>query len=103
MDHRRLVALGVMVAVIVAGWVGLRVLRWKLRRMIGEHLGRRVIRVQHQAFVVRLKELVFSDPFRYMNMLCSKESEWFVRGLWKEVGDKWARGGLVGGDRKSVV
>jgi hypothetical protein len=52
-------------------------------------------RAQHPAFVVHLRELVFKDPFRFIDMLCSKESEWFVRKMWQEVGDKVARVGMT--------
>jgi len=101
--HDVIVALAIVAAVVLAVVVGLRALGVKMRRMRVESAARRVIRVQHQGFVARLRELVFSDPFRYMNMLCSKESEWFVRGLWKEEGDKWARVRISGGPEGEMM
>jgi hypothetical protein len=91
MTGTRLTALLVVVAVVVAGWVGLRVIRASIGRIAKRWIGRNVERLQHRAFVSKLRELVFSDPFRFMNMLCSKEAEWFVKGLWKQVGDEVAR------------
>ena len=97
MAHRLLVVLCVVAPVIVAGKIGLYFLRRKFSRMTVVRARQRLVRAQHGGFVVRLRDLVFSDPFRFMNMLCSRESDWFVRGLWKEEGDKWARVRLPGG------
>lgn len=69
----------------------------RLRRFIVENFSRRLTRLQHSAFEIRLRELIFRDPFRYMNMLCSKEAEWFVTKLWEETGDVCARPSLPGG------
>jgi hypothetical protein len=70
----------------IALWLGFRFLKRRLRRAMMRYLSGRVSRMQHNAFVRRLRDLVFQDPFRFMNMLCSKEGEWFVRKLWQEVG-----------------
>jgi len=91
LGNELIVAMGVAAAVGIIAWLGLRAIRASLVRMRDRYVGRTVERLQHRAFVSKLRELVFSDPFRFMNMLCSKESEWFVKGLWKQVGDEVGR------------
>jgi hypothetical protein len=85
--------------VVFAAVVGVAIvigLRWVRRTILGD-IAQRLTRAQHQVFVSRLRELIFKDPFAYMNMLCSNEAKWFVDNLWKEVGDTCARPSLRGG------
>jgi hypothetical protein len=96
-----MIAVGVAAAAGVAGWIGLRAVRARILGDAARWVGKRIQRAQHRAFVARLRGLVFSDPFRFMNMLCSKEAEWFARGLWKEVGDEVAR--MPGTGSQSVL
>jgi hypothetical protein len=75
----------------------------RLRRWIVSDVAARLTRAQHSAFEARLREMIFKDPFRYTNMLCSKEAIWFVRTLWEETGDACARPSLPGGSTAQML
>jgi hypothetical protein len=82
------------VLIVAAGALALLFLRSARRKiagaLIGSILARRP-RLQHAAFVYRLRDLYFKDPFRYLSMMWGHEGEWFVRQLWRETGWQTAR------------
>jgi hypothetical protein len=86
-------------AAAVLAALGLR----NLLRSIRKGWINRIVRTQHNLFVLRLRDLVFRDPCRYLSMLLGDQGEWFARKLWQETGDSCARvslpGGSVGLDR----
>jgi hypothetical protein len=84
------VILGVVVG--VALWLAGR---WALRQAAGAIFRgamRNMPRAQPSLFVIRLRDLVFNDPFTCMNLLWSEGRDAFVRGLWHEAGWKVPRG-----------
>ena len=82
-------------ALIVAGGaLVLLFLRWARRKIAAALVGSIAAgmpRPQYRAFLHRLRELYFKDPFRYLSMIWSDEGEWFARQLWREVGWQTAR------------
>ena len=50
-----------------------------------------VPRAQNRAFVLKLRELVFNDPYAFMTTLSAADAGAFVQRLWKEVGWNVAR------------
>ena len=76
-----------------------QLLKRSLRNMILSGMPR----PQQFAFVIRLRDLVFSDPHRFMMMLFSEEKNWFVRGLWRECGAKAKRISDAGGSPEEGI
>jgi hypothetical protein len=68
---------------VFAALAGVVIVIWlrRVRRTIQGDIAKRLTRAQHHAFVSRLRQFIFNDPFRYMNMLCSNEANWFVHNL----------------------
>jgi hypothetical protein len=83
---------------IVAGLLIVLVIVWFVRTLL-RGLGRRFVKhlwdnrpdVQQTAFVLQLRDLVFSNPYAYMTSLCTADGRLFVQRLWGEVGWKVAR------------
>jgi hypothetical protein len=54
-------------------------------------------RSQYLLFKLRLRDLLFKDPFAFMAILWSAERDGFVRRLWNEVGHTAARAPITPG------
>lgn len=82
------------ILIVATGALALLLLRWARAKFLGA-LFRSLLanrpRPQYRAFVYRLRELYFKDPFRYLSMIWSDQGEWFVRQLWRETGWQTAR------------
>src|SRR3954468_3017349 len=76
---------------------GIIVVLYRMKRSLRSMILFAMPRPQQFAFVIRLRDLVFSDPHRFMTMLFSGERDWFVRGLWRECGAKAKRISSAGG------
>jgi hypothetical protein len=68
-------------------WISWRFLRRQTGRLLVNKWILERPRVQSLAFVQRLRELVFNNPFTAMNMLWSDGRDAFVKHVWREAGD----------------
>ncbi|HEY2588053.1 MAG TPA: hypothetical protein VGI81_20085 [Tepidisphaeraceae bacterium] len=103
MARAAIITLVVLIALLAICRGGVLFLRAWLGRKIVSGYAARLTRAQHTVFEHRLREMIFKDPFRYTNMLCSKEALWFVRKLWEETGDACARASSPGGSSASAL
>jgi hypothetical protein len=72
---------------VIAIWFSWKVLLRQTARLLLNKWALEGPRVQPLAFVRRLRELVFNNPFTAMNMLWSDGRDAFVKHVWKEAGE----------------
>jgi len=75
-----------MAVVLVFSWLARR-----LGHAVLKNVSSSMPRTQSVLFVYRLRDLIFSDPFRFMSRLCAEDRQAFVQRLWVEGGWKVAR------------
>src|SRR4051812_297398 len=83
--------LAVLAAIIVEAvwWWAKHRARGAARSILGNHFLDRLPRPQHVCFVLRLRDLLFRDPFALLSLLWSDSADEgvaFLRRLWREIG-----------------